>query len=94
VAGRALRAVLTTIVYLLVVVLIALSLREIVLFSGRVASQSWAQAVDMVAGHLVLPFGQSNVNTPYHGVFDVNNALTIIVVVLAEWGLSAVRDRA
>jgi hypothetical protein len=94
VAGRALRAVLTILVYVLIVVLVLLSLREIVVFSRRIASQSWAQAIDMVAGYLVLPFGQPNVNTPYHGVFDVDNALTILVVVLAEWGLSAVRDRA
>jgi hypothetical protein len=94
VAGRALRAVLSVVIYVLILVLIALSLRQIVVFSGRIASQSWAQAIDVVAGHLVLPIGQPDVRTPYHGVFDVDNALTIVVVVLAEWGLSVVRDRA
>ena len=93
-AGRTARSLLTVVVNLLIFLIILLSIRQLVLFSGQIAAQSWAKAFDQIARHLAIPFGQPDIRTPYHGVFDVDNALTILVVVLADWGLSAIRDRA
>lgn len=93
-AGRALRSALSVMIVILIVALVALTIRQFVLFSGQLSSQNWAAALNMVVKRLVIPFGQHPIRTPYHGVFDVNNALTILVVLLGEWGLSVVRDRA
>ena len=72
----------------------ALAIRQVVVFSGQIAAQHWAQAFNAVAKHLVIPFGIAGIKTPYGGVFDVNNALTLLLALLAEWALSTVRDRA
>ena len=93
-AGRFFRGILSVIITVLIVLAIVLCVRLFLVFSGQIASQQWAKAFDMIANHLVIPFGQSPIRTPYHGVFDVNNALTIVAYLAAEWGLTVVRDRA
>jgi hypothetical protein len=93
-AGRFLRAVLSVIITVLILAAVVLCVRQFVVFSGQLSSQQWAKAFDMIASRLVIPFGGSSIRTPYHGFFDVNNALTIVAVLAAEWGLSVVRDRA
>jgi len=92
--GKAVRTVLTVAVDVLIVIAIALAIRLFVLFSGQIAHQGWAQAYSALTARLVLPLGLPAVKTPYGGVFDVNTAVTIVVVLLAEWGLTTVRDRA
>ena len=92
--GRGLRALLTVVTYVLIAVAVALAIRQFVIFSGDIAARSWAQAFNALTKHLVIPFGASSIKTPYGGRFDVNNALTIVAAILAEWALSVVRDRA
>ena len=92
--ARGLRAILTLVTYALIAVAVALAIRQFVIFSGDIAARSWARAFDALTKHLVIPFGVKSINTPYHGLFDVDNALTIVVAILAEWTLSVVRDRA
>lgn len=93
-ASRILRTALTVIVTLLIIAAVVLCVRQFLVFSGQIATQKWAEAFDMVAKRLVLPLGQKAIRTPYHGLFDVNNAISILVFLAAEWGLSVVRDRA
>lgn len=93
-AGRILRAVLTVVITLLIIAAVVLCVRQYLVFSGQIATQQWAKAFDMVAKHLVVPFGQKPIRTPYHGLFDINNAISILVFLGAEWGLSVLRDRA
>ena len=92
--SKGFRAILTVVTYALIAVAVALAVRQFVIFSGDIASRSWAQAFNALTKHLVIPFGVSSIKTPYGGRFDVNNALTIVVVILAEWALSVMRDRA
>jgi hypothetical protein len=92
--GRAFRTLLTVLVNILIVVAIALAFRQFTVFFARIAHQSWAQVYNALAAKLVIPFGVADIKTPYGGVFDVDNALTVLVVLAAEWGLSTVRDRA
>lgn len=92
--GKTVRTVLTVAVDILIVIAIALVVRLLVLFFGQIAHQGWAQAYAALTAKLVLPLGLSNVKTPYGGTFDVNTAVTVILVLVAEWVLSAVRDRA
>ena len=92
--GKAVRTLLTVVIDILIVLAIALAFRQVVVFSGRIAHLGWAQAFSALTGKLVIPFGVAAIKTPYGGVFDVDNALTVIVLVVAEWILSTVRDRA
>jgi hypothetical protein len=94
VAGKAVHTVLSIVVWVLILVLVALSVRQVILFSGQIASQDWAMAFRMLADNLVIPFDQQDVRSPYGGKFDVDNALTIVLVLVAEWGMSRVRDAA
>jgi len=93
--GRAtIRNLLTIVVDVLIFVAVVLAVRQVVVFSAQIMSHDWAQTFNAFASHLVLPLGIPPVRTPYGGVFDVNNALTIVIVLGLEWVLSGVRDRA
>jgi hypothetical protein len=92
--GRAIRSLLTVIIDVVIIAAVALAIRLAVLFSGQISSQGWAQAYDAVTRHFVIPFGAHSITTPYHGVFDVNCAFSVLALIAVEWGLSLVRDRA
>jgi hypothetical protein len=79
---------------LLVVVAVALTARLCIVFFGQLAAQGWGKAVVALTSPLVVPFGVAAVKTPYGGRFEVNVALTIVVVLLVEWVLSGIRARA
>lgn len=93
-AGKAVHSVLSIVVWVLILILVALSIRQVIRFSGQVASQDWAMAFRMLSDNFVIPFNQKAIRTPYGGWFDVDNALTIVAVLAAEWGMSRVRDAA
>jgi hypothetical protein len=93
-AGRGFGTLLTVVIYALIAVAVLLAIRQFVIFSGDIAARSWALAYNALTKPLVIPFGATPIKTPYGGRFDVNNALTIVVAILVEWALSAVRDRA
>lgn len=88
-----LRTILTIVMDVLVAVAIALTLRIIVLFFGQLAVQPWARAIVNFTSILVLPLGMHPIKTPYGGIFDVNAAITIVIVLVAEWVLSVIRSR-
>ena len=92
--SRPVRLLVTIIMDLLVVVAIALTARLCVVFFGQLMAQDWAKTIVALTNPLVIPFGVDAIKTPYGGFFQVNTALTIVVVLLAEWLLSAIRARA
>jgi hypothetical protein len=92
--GRGLRVFLTVVIDVLIVLAVALTARQFILFSGQIAAQNWALAYDALTKYLVVVWGFSPVKTPYGGLFDVNNALTVVIALAAEWSLSAIRNRA
>jgi hypothetical protein len=92
--SKPLRTFITIIMDLLVVVAIALTVRLVVVFFGQLAAQGWGQTIIALTNPLVVPFGVAAIKTPYGGWFGVSAALTIVVVLLAEWVLSGVRARA
>jgi hypothetical protein len=79
---------------LFVVVAIALTIRLCVVFFGQLAAQGWGKAVVALTSPLLIPFGVAPIKTPYGGAFEVITALTIVVVLLVEWVLSGIRNRA
>jgi uncharacterized protein YggT (Ycf19 family) len=91
--GRGFRLILTILVDAIIIIAVVLALRLLVVFSDRIHAQSWAQAIDALTAHLVIPFRMRQIQTPYGGYFDVNAALTVVLAILAEVGLSAARDR-
>jgi len=92
--AKPLRTVFTVIMDVLVVVAIAVTVRVVVLFFGTLAAQGWAEAIVAITDPVIIPFGVDAIKTPYGGVFDVNAALTVAVVLVLEWLLSLFRSRA
>ncbi len=86
--------VLTVIMDVLVAVAIAVTIRLAVEFFGQLASQSWGEAIIALTGPLTIPFGVDSIKTPYGGIFDVNAAGTIVLILIIEWVLSVARSRA
>lgn len=92
-AGKGIRTILLIVMDLLVVVAIAVTGRLVVDFFGQLSAQSWGETVLALTSRLVIPFGVDAIKTPYGGLFGVNEALTVVTLLLAEWALSAVRSR-
>ena len=91
---KPLRTVFTIIMDVLVVVAVALTLRIVVLFFGTLAHQGWGEAIVALTDPVTIPLGIEAIKTPYGGVFDVNAALSVVAVLVAEWLLSLFRSRA
>jgi hypothetical protein len=92
--SRPVRTLITIVMDLFVVVAIALTARLCIVFFGQLAAQGWGKTVVALTSPLVVPFGVAAVKTPYGGRFEVNVALTIVVVLVVEWVLSGIRARA
>lgn len=93
-AARPVRQIITVVMNILIFLAILLVVRVVVLFFGALASQSLGEALVTVTNYLVIPFGIEPIKTPYGGVFDVDAALTIGTLIVAEWALSVSRNRA
>lgn len=93
-AGRGLRTIILILMDLLVVAAIAITARLVIQFFGQLSAQSWGHTVVALTGRLVVPFGIDAIKTPYGGFFGVNEALTVVVLLVVEWVLSVLRSRA
>ena len=85
------RTLLSICVNALLVVAVVLVAGIVVRYFGVVASRPGGETLLALSGLLVVPFGFPEVHSLYGGVFDTDAALTLALVLLAEWGLSAVR---
>jgi len=92
--AKPLRTLFTIVMDVLVVVAIAVTARIVVLFFGTLAAKGWAEAIVAITNPVIIPFGIESIKTPYGGVFDVDAALTVVVVLVLEWLLSLFRSRA
>ena len=88
------RTIISIFLNLLIVVAIVLTARLVVEFFGQLAAQQWGKALVALSQPLLIPFGLEGIKTPYGGVFDVNAAMMIVLVLAAEWLLSGIRSRA
>lgn len=93
-ASKPLRQIITVFMNLLILLAVILVIRVVVMFFGTLAGQGWAEAFITVTNYLVIPFGIEEVKTPYGGVLDVDAALTVGTLIVAEWALSVARNRA
>lgn len=93
-SSKPIRTLITIVMDLFVVVAIALTARLCIVFFGQLAAQGWGKTVIALTSPLTIPFGVAAIKTPYGGQFEVNVALTVVVVLVVEWVLSGVRTRA
>ena len=93
-SSKPMRSLISVVMNVLVVVAVLLTIRIVVVFFGALASQAWAAPIITITGYLTIPFGVEAFKTPYGGVFDADAAITIGVLLLAEWILSLMRHRA
>lgn len=91
--SRGVRTLITIVMDALILVALLLAARLVIVFFGQLASQQWAKAVVQLAGYVTLPLGLESYHNQYHGAFDVNACVSMLIVLLAEWLLSAVRNR-
>jgi hypothetical protein len=87
------RSALTILMNVLVIVAIILTVTIVVEFFGALSSRDWGEAIVKVGSLLTFPLGVEAYKTPYGGVLDIDAALTVAVVLFAEWGLSVARSR-
>ncbi len=92
-AARPVRIVLTILMDLMIILAIAMTVRMVVVFFGVLASTQWGKVLVTLTDVVRLPAGIRSIKTPYGGVFDVDAALTIGVLLFAEWLLSVARAR-
>ena len=88
-----LRRLLTIVANVLVVLAIAEAVRLVVLFFGGIADSNVGELVIRLTDPITIPFALDPITTPYGGVFDVDTALTAVVMLLAEWIVTAIRPR-
>jgi uncharacterized protein YggT (Ycf19 family) len=92
--SRPVRTLITIVMDLFIVVAVALTIRLVVVFFGQLAAQGWGKVIVALTSPLLIPFGVAAIKTPYGGAFEVATALTIVAVLLLEWMLSGIRNRA
>ena len=92
-SGRPLRSLITILMNVLVIVAVLLTVRVVCRYFGVLAASDWGGIAVRAGGLFVLPAGIEDVRSSYAGVFDVNAAVSIAVLLLVEWVLSIVRDR-
>jgi hypothetical protein len=88
------RTFITILMDVLVVVAVVLVAHLVIVFFGQIAGQAWAKSVVDITRRVVVPLGGGAIKTPYGGVFDMNAAGTVLIVLGIEWLLGVVRRTA
>jgi len=84
----------TIVMNLLVVLAVAMTIRLVVLFFGQLSAQGWSEAIVALTDPITIPAGLEGIKTPYGGVFDIEAAVTVVLLLVGEWVLSVFRSRA
>ncbi|MDF1541713.1 MAG: hypothetical protein P1P71_01170 [Anaerosomatales bacterium] len=85
--------ILTLFMNVLFFVAVLITGRVVIEFFGALAMTTAGGAIVSVTDIVIIPAGVAGVRTPYGGVFDVDAAITVGVVLVLEWALSVVRAR-
>lgn len=81
----------TILMDVLIAVAVVVVAHMVIVFFGQLAVQPWAKQLVPYTGKLVVPVGAAPIKTPYGGVFDVNAAATVLILLAGEWVLGMVR---
>ncbi len=77
----------------LVIIAVLLTLRIVARYFGMLSSSGPGELLVSASSVFVLPLALTDIRSLYGGVFDVNASVTVMIVLLAEWLLSALRAR-
>jgi hypothetical protein len=86
--GSSLFTIAMDLVFVLAAIVVG---RVVVEFFGAFAAQQWGRDVLTATRQLVLDFGVKAVPTPYAGRFDIDGALTVVILLAIEWAFSLAR---
>ncbi len=92
--SKGLKSLLLIVMDILWAVAVALVVHVVVAFFGTLATTDLGAKYLELSRYLVIPFGVDAISTPYGGSFDVDATITVGLLLLVEWGLSALRRRA
>lgn len=94
-SSSSVRTAITIVMDVLVVAAVVITAAVIIAFFGVLAGQTWGKALLALSKPfgIALP-GVKNITTPYGGVFRVDLAVTVVALLLVEWGLSLARRQA
>jgi len=87
------RTLITICMNVLVIIAVVLTARIVVRYFGVLSSPAPGEALVAASSVFVLPLGLTDVRSLYGGVFDINASVMVMVVLLVEWLLSALRAR-
>jgi hypothetical protein len=88
------RGILTAFMNIIFFTAALLTARIVIEFFGTLAMTTAGSVIVDITDFLVLPLGIAAVRTPYGGIFDVEAAITVALLLLLEWALSVARTRA
>ena len=91
--ARPLRSLVTLAMNVLIVVAVLVTVRVVARYFGALGASEWGSIAVRLGGAFTLPFGVKDLHSSYSGIFDVNGVLTILILLVAEWILSIVRER-
>lgn len=92
-SAQPVRGIITLLMNLIVIVAVLLTATIVVRFFGTLAARNWGELLIGLGALVTFPWGIELIKTPYGGVFDANAGLTVALLLLIEWGLSALRVR-
>lgn len=94
-SSSSIRTLITIVMDVLVIAAVVITAAVIIAFFGVLSGQTWGKALLALAKPFAIPFpGLKNITTPYGGVFRVDLSVTVVVLLLVEWGLSLARRQA
>lgn len=77
----------------LVIIAVLLTVRLVVRYFGVLSGSAPGELLVAASRVFVLPLALTDVRSLYGGVFDLSASVTVMIVLLAEWLLSALRAR-
>lgn len=93
-AAKFTRTLLLILMDILIALAVLMTAALVIGFFGVLAATTWGEAILKVAEAISLPTGIAGIKTPYGGVFSIDFAITIAVLLLAEWLIGMLRGRA
>lgn len=83
---------MTIVAGILVVVAVLLAVALVVAFFGGLRDTGAGQGVLRIASYVTAPFGVGAINTSFGGVFLADAAVTLVIVLLADWLVMGLRE--
>lgn len=87
------RLLMTIVQDILVMIAVLLAVALVVAFFGGLRDTGAGQGVLRVASCVTVPFGVGSIDSSFGGVFLADAAVTLVLVLLADWLVMSLRER-